>query len=403
MPSYRLSCTRAQTRRTCPGAVERRATRDAARGVRRLATTGTGVLLVWLACAGVGLTLARADSLTSAIYVRTDTDQTVVVSPRAHAGKRLDDRTQLDVSYAADVWTSASIDIRASASKAVTEQRNELDVAASRELDDMTFDLSYRYSAENDYESHGASAGSSIDLANKSATLALGIYLFQDDVGRSGDPTFSRALSTLGGRLTFTQVIDTQTLAQLTYEHIHLDGYQASPYRVVGIGGTGFGCYGASLCLPEHQPNFRTKHALAALVRRAFSDTFSFGVNYRFFADDWGLTSHTVALSASLLASENTLLTLRYRFYTQTGVSFYSAVYRSPPDPKTFTTRDREQSPMHDQRIGLDLEQRSPLGDDSMRLVTIASVGADFYEYDNFVGLKRVRALELTLSVGLER
>ena len=335
--------------------------------------------------------------------MRSDSDSTLVVSPRARASKRLGERTQVDATYAADIWTSASVDIRASASKPVTEQRNELDFALAHELDDITLTGSYRYSSENDYESHGVSAGSDFGFADKNSTLALGGYMFQDAVGKSGDPMFSRALSTLGGRVSFTQVFDPATLGQLTYELVHLDGYQASPYRVVGIGGTGFGCERASLCLPEHEPSLRTRHAIAGLLRRAFGDHVSLGANYRIFFDDWGLTSHTAAAQLGFMLGANSVLTLRYRFYLQSGVSFYSAVYQLPPALGTYTTRDREQSPMHDHRVGLEFQQRAPFGDGRMRLVVTTGLAADFYTYDNFVGLRETSALELTLALALER
>jgi hypothetical protein len=351
---------------------------------------------------GADVPAARADGASTAVFVRDDTDQTLVVSPRARVSKHLAERTSVDVSYAADIWTSASVDIRASASKPVTEQRNELDFAGSQELDDITLGASYRYSSENDYESHGGSLSSSFDFASKSSTLALNAYIFQDSVGRSGDPNFDRGLFTIGARTSFTQVLDTSTLAQATYEIAHLDGYQASPYRFVGVGGTGFGCEGAYLCLPEHEPSQRTRHAFAALLRRGFGNVLSLGANYRFIVDDWGLTSHTLAAQLGLLPAANTLLTLRYRFYVQSGVRFYAAVYHEPPDPETFTTRDREQSPMHDHRIGLDLQQKVPLGNGDVRLSINAGVGLDFYSYDDFVGLESVTAYELTLAFGLE-
>lgn len=369
--------------------------------VRRLSRC---TLIAWTALAGL-MTASRvhADSLGSAIYVRSDSDETLVVSPRASAAKRIGDRTQASLTYAADIWTSASIDIRASASKPVTEQRNELDFALSHELDDMALNASYRYSSENDYESHGASAGSSFDFAEKNSTLALNAYLFADTVGRSGDPNFSRSLSTLGARTSFTQILDPQMLLQATYELSHLDGYQASPYRVVGIGGTGYGCRGATLCLPERVPSLRTKHAMALTLRRALGDAVSVSADYRFFVDDWQLRSHTAALLFSLLLGQETLLSARYRFYVQSGVSFYQAIYRTAPGRSTYTTRDREQSPMRDHRIGIDLEHRPLLGDGKTRLMFSLSASANFYTYDNFVGLTNVRALEFTVALGLER
>ena len=64
-----------------------------------------------LCCAAVfglaGSGAAHADSVSSSVFVRADSDRTVVVSPRAHLNKELGDADQLDVTYAADVWTSA--------------------------------------------------------------------------------------------------------------------------------------------------------------------------------------------------------------------------------------------------------------------------------------------------------
>ena len=242
-----------------------------------------------------------------------------------------------------------------------------------------------------------------MSFADKNTTLAANAYLFQDAVGRSGDPSFSRALSTLGGRLSLTQVFDPNMLGQITYELVRLDGYQASPYRFVGIGGTGFGCVNAVLCLAEHEPSLRTRHAVAGLLRRALSDQISLGATYRFFTDDWGLTSHTIAAQFGWMLSTTTSLTLRYRFYTQSGVSFYAPVYTSLPSASTYTTRDREQSPMHDHRVGADFQHKALLGDGRMRLVVTTGVGADFYSYDNFVGLSDTTALEFTLALALER
>jgi uncharacterized protein (DUF2141 family) len=175
------------------------------------------------------------------VFVRADTDHTVVVSPRAHLEHSLAPQTQLDVTYAADIWTSASVDVRAMATVPVTEQRDELDVGVSHAWQDVSAGASYRYSVENDYVSHGVSANGRVDLAQNSTSLAAAAYGFSDTVGRSGQPSFSRGLLTVGARATLTQIFDTQSLLQLTYELSQLTGYQASPYRYVGIGGTGFG------------------------------------------------------------------------------------------------------------------------------------------------------------------
>lgn len=347
---------------------------------------------------------ARADGVTSAVYVRSDTDQTVVVSPRAHAAVHVGEPTQVDLTYAADIWTSASIDIRASASRAVSEQRNELDAAVSHTTGDFTLTASYRYSVENDYESHGATLGGTLNVADNSSTFGLNAFGFRDAVGRAGSPAFSRELTTLGARASFTQILDPSMFGQLNYEVGFLDGYQASPYRFVGFGpsATGYGCIGALQCVREHVPDSRLRHALAVLLRRALSDAISVGAEYRFYFDDWEQTSHTVAAQLGWMVADQTMLTLRYRFYTQQGVWFYSRVYRGQPDVNAFVTRDREQSPMHDHRISLDFEDRIGLGaKDASLLVSLETAGA-FYAYDDFAGLKSVSALEVTFALAIE-
>ena len=145
-----------------------------ARGVlvghgRLLGATLSGMSLLFY-----GAGRAWADGAASAVFVRFDSDRTLVVSPRAQVKKRVGE-TEVAATYAADIWTSASIDIRTSASKVpVTEQRDEFDLSVSHELSDVTLSASYRNSSEPDYQSHGGTVGLTYDFAQNNATLALG-------------------------------------------------------------------------------------------------------------------------------------------------------------------------------------------------------------------------------------
>lgn len=342
-----------------------------------------------------------ADGAASAVFVRSDSDRTLVVSPRVQLKKRAGD-TELAATYAADIWTSASIDIRASASKPVTEQRDEVDGVLVHELSDVTLSGSYRYSKENDYESHGGSAGLVWDFARNNATLALSFNLFKDTVGQSGVPQMAEDLVTIGGRVSFTQVLTESSLAQLTYEFSHLAGYLESPYRFVGIGGTGLGCEGSWVCLRERVPDDRVRHALALTVRQALTSNVSLGLNYRLYLDSWDMTSHTAAVDLAWLIGRMTSLTLRYRFYMQSAVGFYRRIYPVLPGLDDYLTRDRELSGMGDQRLGVELAQRFALDSQDTQLVLSANVGGVRYAYDDFVGLQRVLALEATFAAAVE-
>ncbi len=342
----------------------------------------------------------HADEIGSALYIRTDTDHTTVISPHARAKHDFGGGTSVDVSYGADVWTSASIDIRTAASQVVMEQRDEVDVGVSHEFPDVTVGAGYRFSKENDYESHAGSASFSYNFADNAATLAASAFVSADTVGRSGDPLFKRPLDSVGGRLGFTQVLDTKTVLQASYDLAYFNGYQSSPYRYVGIGGDG-NCHGtAPMCVPEREPGTRLRHALVGRVRRAFGDDFSAGLSYRLYLDSWGILSHTIEAEVSWLAGESSEIAFRYRFYTQGDTKFYKPIYQLTDDLR-YVTIDRELSAMGINRFGLDLTHTFPLGDD-VNLKGLFSPGIDLYSYKHFYGLKHVTAYELSFAAVLQ-
>jgi hypothetical protein len=344
---------------------------------------------------------AHADDAATALYVRTDTDHTTVVSPRVRAGVQLSEATRIDATYAADVWTSASIDIRTSASvRPVTEQRDEIDLALNQDLGDLKLRAAYRFSIEHDYSSHGVTIGGAYAFADNAATLDLNLRAIADTVGRAGDPTFARSLGTFNTSLGFTQVLDPAMFATLTYELAHAQGYQSSPYRVVGVGGSGFGCVDSSLCLQERVPDGRTRHAFALMLRRAFSDAVSVGLTYRLYLDDWSLLSHTLLAELGVNVATNTLLMLRYRYYTQNAVTFYQRVYASLQTDE-YRTRDRELSPLSYQRAGAELLHSFPL-EHGGRVAATLIVSGNAYKYADFVGLDSILALEISAALLLE-
>jgi hypothetical protein len=399
----------------------------------RRAAAAAAVTLVCACLAFAGA--ARAQEASTAVYVRTDTDRTTVISPRLRVGGQVSDSTRLDVVYGVDVWTSASIDIRTSASQwvtrrdttansarnrrtsgdvhPVTEQRDEIDASLTQEFDDVKLAASYRFSTEPDYVSNGGSLGVSFDFAEHAATLALSGSASFDDVGRAGDPSFSRGAQTLGGRLSFTQLIDPKMLVQVMYDVSAQDGFLSSPYRFVAIeldsSATGVtdarcprnGTFYA--CLPESNPNQRLRHAFGVHVRRALSTAISAGLAYRLYIDDWDVMSHTVTAELGWIPSIDTSLGLRYRFYTQTAASHYAAHFNSPSQAGEFFTSDKELSTFQSHRIGVELDHEWQLDSEMHTLMAALSVGPTIYLYSDFPPLDSITALEVTLALVMKR
>lgn len=338
----------------------------------------------------------------TAVYVRQDTDHTRVISPRLSLRAPVVDDTYVDLAYSVDVWTSASVDIVASASQPVTEQRDELNVGVDHAFEDFTLRGAYRFSTEPDYQSHGGSLSVSWDFANKAATLAFFAGGSKDHVGRAGDDNFSEGVDSVTTGLSFTQVIDTDTLIQLQYDLAAVRGYQASAYRFVSFGSEG-PCRGtAPLCRPEQNPRERLRHAIALRARRALATEWSVGAGYRAYLDDWGILAHTAKADLAWAPQPQATLALSYRFYTQSAADHYKPQYTASDVGAAYYTRDKELSPLTSHRAALELDWVWDLADGGSGLLTALAVASTFYRYDDFPMLDHATAIEVTVVVGME-
>jgi hypothetical protein len=345
---------------------------------------------------------ANPTSASSSVYVRTDSDHTTVVTPRIRVGAPVADQTRIDLVYTADVWSSASIDIRTSASQVVTEQRDEIDVSLQHVFSDLTVNGTYRYSKEIDYESHGGMLGGTYALANKSASLGLIARAAFDAVGRAGDPTFRRSASTLSAQASFNQVFDPKSFGQLIYELSAQQGYLSSPYRYVRIamdpGQVPSTCvYPVKSCVLENNPGSRLRHAFALNGRRALSNRFSVGANYRFYLDDWHVTSHTIGIDGAWIPGEGWLLALGYRYYRQSAASHYQPFYLALPMPTQYTS-DKELTALSSHRIEVELSRTWTLDSHGTELRTVLLAAPSYFAYDDFLPLDHITALDLTVA-----
>ncbi len=373
--------------------------RAVVRSRRQLAALASALAVVAIAAPDG----TRAEhSASAAVYVRDDTDRTTVISPRVRLRAQALENTHVDLAYAADVWTSASVDIVASASEAVTEQRDEINVGLDQVIGDVTLAGGYRYSIEPDYESHGGALSLAWNLADNAATLALSVGGSADTVGRVGDDAFAEDVDTFVTGLSFTQVIDTDTLVQVLYDVTIVRGYQASAYRYVALGGDGQCQRLAPFCLPEQNPRERLRHALALRLRRALGQRWSLGAGYRGYIDDWGILSHTARADLTWAPDASSAIALTYRFYTQSAADHYKPFYFDSDRFDAYFTRDKELSPLSSHRVGLEIDRVWKLSGGDSGLVTGVEVAPTFYRYHDYPLLDQVTAIEVTAVAGME-
>jgi hypothetical protein len=310
-----------------------------------------------------------------------------------------DNKFGMDATYSMDSWTGASIDVVTAATGAIHELRHEVNGALSSELSNVRMSANYRYSTENDYWSHGGVVNVDVDMAEKNSTLSFSVLGSVDTVGRAGWDTFRKPQDSIGGRLSYLQVLDTKTLLRLSADFVRLAGYMSSPYRFVGFDGMGLCRQVTDKCVMEIHPRERMRTAFSVMLRRALASRLSTGIDYRYYFDDWGLDSHTVSPDLAILVADHGTLILDYRFYWQSRADFYQPTYASF---SRYLSRDRKLSALMNHHIGLEYRHEVPMGASGSSVLQLGARGAwTRILYSEFVGLSLVDVVEATALLGL--
>jgi hypothetical protein len=208
--------------------------------------------------------------------------------------------------------------------------------------------LGLNASAEYDYLSLGVSGSYIRDLNNKNTTLTASLAFNNDTYTPEGgipialDPMKEQGtgLNREGSSDTktiadfligVTQVVSRNTLIELNYSYGVSDGYLTDPFKIVtvvdstGLPATGgFFDTAATGNLPyvyENRPDSRQRNNLFFRVAHHLTqDVIHF--SYRYFWDDWGISSNTFDLKYRFEMGRS-YLQPRVRYYMQEAADFY--------------------------------------------------------------------------------
>ncbi len=247
-------------------------------------------------------------------------------------------------------------------------------------------------SSEIDYKSLSASATLSRDYNQRNTTLTAGLALTSDildPIGSINTP-FARMIvantatpQPKGGTDTkqttdfivgWTQVINRSTLMQLNYSISMASGYLTDPYKILTIIDplTGLPTSNNNTNeLPyvyEKRPDSRSKNALFWRgVHHLTEDVIN--LSYRYFWDDWGISSHTFDLHYRYELGNGSYLQPHARLYLQSAADFYRHSLNDGEALPDFASADYRLGDFTATTIGL--KYGKPMGDDqelSMRI-----------------------------------
>ncbi|MFL5744266.1 MAG: DUF3570 domain-containing protein [Niastella sp.] len=276
-----------------------------------------------------------------------------------------------DVEVGIDHYTSASsdkIDLKAnsSASHADTRIYPSLTWNMENEQKGSTITAGVSSSSEFDYTSFGANAGFSKKTKDRNGELLVKMQAYFDQV-KLVDPVELRTnpnnsreggygsanRTTLAGSLSWSQVINKNFQIAFLADLVHQQGFLSLPfYRVYFTDGS---------VHQEKLPDNRLKIPLGFRANYFLGDRFIIRTWYRYYKDDWGISSHTVNIEVPVKITSFFSVSPFYRFYNQSAVKYF-APYGQHTAQNEFYTSNYDLSKFNSNFLGAGIRLAPPNG-----------------------------------------
>jgi hypothetical protein len=281
---------------------------------------------------------------------------TRVLAPVVYVEKDVpDERFTVGAEYLLDAVTSASIGAGAAAVTGgdylFTEFRHETTLRLASRLRNWQLGGFFRYSTESDWISRSFGASVARDVFGRAGNVSISYTGNFDSVNKifagrvlphksTGDTNLQQ-VNFLG--LGYTHALTPRLLGGVLAEGIIATGPQDNPYRQVRDG------------LPETHPLLRRRGAISGFLRYAVPRTpLVLEPRYRLYGDDWGIVAHGIDMRAHVRFLKRVIFRARYRYYTQTGATFWAADGYYPATAE-FRTADPKMSKFHSHTPGGEL------------------------------------------------
>ena len=309
------------------------------------------------------------DDRADVLYHRYEGGGITIQGPEVLVRKKIGDSLSLSGSYYEDLISSASIDVKLSASP-YKEQRKQWTGGIDYLHDKTTYGAGIITSKEPDYHSNTTYYSVSQSMFGDLTTLTMSYKRGWDKVFRDlkdaatgriiNDPRFGndtgsgpdipfRDADHRGYAIGLSQILTRSLMASLNYEVLTDQGYLQNPYRQIlyldPSKPIGFSQ------APQVYPNTRTSNA-AAIELKYYVPWFraSASAQYRFFSDTWGIVAHTLTFGYTQ-PWKHWIFDGTFRYYRQNAADFYADIYPRA-DYANFMARDRELAAFQSYTVG---------------------------------------------------
>jgi hypothetical protein len=273
-----------------------------------------------------------------------------------------------DLEVGIDHYTSASsdkVDLKANSSASYADTRiyPSLTWSVENEKKGSTFSAGVSSSSEYDYQSFGANIGFSKKTKDRNGEFSARLQGYFDQVhliapeelrGVTGVKDHgSSNRTTMAASLSWSQVINKNLQVTFLADLVNQQGFLSLPfYRAYFADGS---------VHQEKLPDRRFKLPLGFRANYFLGDRFIIRTYYRYYKDDWGISSHTVNLEVPVKITPFFSISPFYRFYNQTAVKYFSG-YQQHTAQDEFYTSNYDLSKFNSNFLGAGLRLAPPGG-----------------------------------------
>jgi hypothetical protein len=195
------------------------------------------------------------------------------------------------------------------ASEPFRKNRGQLIIGLEQGLGDNTsITGNYYHSRETDYLSHSFIGSLKQELLQKNLTLELRGQYTLDSVGEipvTGG-LINRFKESHQLNFSMTQLLSSVMVLQIGADASRDQGFLSDPYRT-----------------KDKYPNMRWRQAAWGELSRYLTLIHgSVAAHYRYYWDDWNLTSQAIKIEFGKYLGDDVIFSPKYRYYTQSGVLF---------------------------------------------------------------------------------
>jgi len=131
----------------------------------------------------------------------------------------------------------------------------------------------------------------------------------------------------------------------------------------------------------ERLPDSRFKVAVGGRLNWYLNEIFTVRTFYRYYFDDWGISSHTASIEVPIKITDKFTLYPSYRFYNQTAADYFRP-YESALSTDEFYTSDYDLSEYSANQIGFGVSYTDIFAKAHIWKLGLKSIDLKFYQYD---------------------